>query len=191
MRMHLGQIMVRPQRVGRRASRRQNMAMTFHDECPICNALVSYSTGAELVCPHCGNKLLIGSSDPTGHDISEIDPDVGEGRCGVFHLELHPLGTRVCVVCRKIFSETFECCPALVDLACASYGSNVNGQGPKTKERIAEFLKGNPKVVANTARLRAIQHRHGKLDRTDFAKMRTVLEALGMIALIADIEERK
>jgi len=160
--------------------------MMFDDVCPLCNALVSYSMDAEVVCPHCGNRLLIGSSDPTGHDISEIDPDVEGGGSGAFCLDLHPVGTTVCVICQRVFPDTFECCPALVDLALASHAANVERHGPKTRERIAEFLTSNPKVVANTVRLRAVQHRHGQLDGTVYARMRAVLQSLGLSELIAD-----
>jgi hypothetical protein len=166
------------------------MGMTFYDTCPICNAFLSYSGGTEVDCPHCGNKLLIGSSDPTGHDISEIDPDVLGGASGVFHLDLHPVGTNVCVICRRIFPQTFECCPALVDLALASYMTNNDRHGPNTSERIAEFLRRNSKVVTNTAQLRAIQYRQYDLDGEVYSRIRTTLESLGMAGLLA-VEDRE
>lgn len=167
------------------------MTITFYDPCPLCNALVAYSTSLEIVCPHCGNRLLVGSSDPTGHDISEIDPDVPGGAMGAFHLDLHAVGTNVCVTCRKVFPHTFECCPGLVDLAFESYLANDDRHSPRTKERIAEFFQSNPKVVANTTQLRAVQHRHDDLDEETYAKIRATLESLGMIDLVADFEDRK
>jgi hypothetical protein len=161
------------------------------DPCPICNALVWFSIGPEVVCPHCGNKLLIGSSDPTGHYLAEIDPDLREGRAGVFCLDLHPVGTTVCVRCQQIYPRTFEVCPGLVDLALASLNANTARHGPKTRERIAEFLMHNPKVVANTVQLRAAEYRCGKLDNNAYVTMRTALESLGMIGLLTDPEDSK
>ncbi|MDY3560595.1 hypothetical protein R5W23_001840 [Gemmata sp. JC673] len=169
----------------------ENMAIMFDDECPICNALVSYSTGAEVVCPHCGNNLLISSSDPTGHDLAEIDPALGEGRCGTFCLTIHPVGTTVCVCCQQIYPRTFETCPGLVDLALASLNANTARHGPKTRERITEFLTHNPKVVASTIRLRAAQFRWGKLDSSSYTAIRTALESLGMIGLLTNPEDSK
>ena len=160
------------------------MSMRFHATCPICNALIGYELSGDVVCPHCKTELLVGSSDPTCHDLTEIDPDIGGGSMGVFHVNLHPAGTLVCVACQQIYPDSFECCPKLVDLALMSYGQKTKFHGPKTDERIAKFLRDNERVVTNTVRLRALEAEHGQLDKKTTRLMKSTLKHLGLLNLM-------
>lgn len=162
------------------------MEMQFNALCPICNALILYGSSQDVVCPHCSTRLLVGNSDPTNHSLSEIDPDAGGAAMGVFHLNLHPVGTSVCIACQHIYPNTFECCPYLVDLALISYQNKTREHGPKTDSRIADFLRNNVRVVTNTVRLRAIESKLGKVDKKTFKKFTSTLKTLGMLALLAD-----
>ena len=158
--------------------------MRFHDTCPICNALIGYELAGDVICPHCNTELLVGNSDPTWHDLTEIDPDIGGGALGVFHVNLHPVGTLVCVACQHIYPNTFECCPKLVDLALSSYRQKTKNHGPKTDERIAQFLRENKRVVRNTIRLRALEAEHGQLDKETAKLIKATLKHLDMLHLM-------
>lgn len=163
------------------------MPKRFHDTCPVCNALMAYELPGNVVCPHCSSNLLVGNSDPTFHDLNEIDPDIDGGALGEFHLNLHPEGTQVCVVCQHVFPSTFECCPKLVDLAVTSYRQKTQSHGPRTDDRIAQFLYQNERVVSNTVRLRALEFQHGQLEKETFDIIQSTLEQLDMQSLI-DLE---
>lgn len=168
------------------------MPLTCHDECPLCNALVSYTmTQRRFACPYCGNELLVGSSDPTGHYLSEIDPDISGGAFGVFHLNLHAVGTHVCVICQQIYPQTFECCPQLVDLAFASFDKPKESWTPHTQQRIEAFLRDNQKVVQNTAQLRLIQAKYGEVDSKIANRIRRVLKSLNLLDWIAELDPKK
>jgi hypothetical protein len=114
------------------------------DPCPLCGMMVRYSLGSEVGCPHCGNRLLIGSSDPTGHYLAQIDPDLGYGMCGEFAFELHPVGTTICGSCRRVYPNTLECCPGLVDLALAALNGETEPFGPATHAKLIEFIRQHP-----------------------------------------------
>lgn len=163
------------------------MASPYRDPCPICHAIMSFEIG-EVTCPHCGNALLIGNSDPGGHTLGEIDPDLGGANLGVFSLNLHPPGTQVCVSCTAIYPATFECCPGLVDLAFASYLAATPEHGPRTDERIAAFLRENFRVAENTAQLRALEHRDHRLDRAAYGRIHRTLEELGLLHWVGEFE---
>ena len=164
-------------------------ALIFREQCPVCNALVSYQAGKSIRCPHCQNELLIGCSDPTSHQLFEIDADVGNCMFGVFHLNLHPIGTHVCVTCQEIYPVSFECCPQLIDLAFAAYNEPTEDWGPETQQRITDFLISHPIVVANTAKLRILQSRKRKRDPNVGQKIEKTLQELGLSSLVEEITD--
>lgn len=133
--------------------------MQMENVCPMCHALVlwEFSETEPIVCEFCKNVLKTGFSDPTGHWLREIDPDIGGGAFGACHIDLIPPGTEMCVKCRNVYPKAFECCPRLVDLALAEYGQSGSDHGPRTQERIVEFLTSRPIVVENTIKLRLME----------------------------------
>ena len=167
------------------------MTIELHDTCPMCNALVTYSLFAEssIVCPFCKNQLATGSSDPTGHHIYQIDSDIDGGAFGVFHSHLIPHGTKVCVQCQQIYPEVFECCPRLVDLALAEYGHAGPTWGPKTHDRIVEFLTSNRVAVENTVKLRLIQSQYDDLDSEVADQIRFAVKSIGLPYQISEPDD--
>ncbi len=161
----------------------------FREPCPICHALIAYESGSDVRCDQCGNCLLVANSDPTGHDLNEIDPEVPGGGFGVFHLKLHPKGTQVCVLCQQIYPSKFECCPNLVDVAFAAYNVPADNWGPNTQVRIAEFLRSNKMAVANTAQLRIWQSRHWERPRDVGDRLIRLLKELGLSSVIEEIAD--
>lgn len=176
--------MVEPPAREARPDNNENFAMDG-DPCPLCGMLVRYSLGSEEVgCSHCGNRLLIGSSDPTGHYLGQIDPDLGEGWCGEFTIELHPVGTTVCSSCRRIYPNTFECCPGLVDLALATLGGIGESFGPTTYACLVAFIRQHPKAVAGTVEVLVTRHARGELAAEKYESMRAALEPLELSDLL-------
>lgn len=167
------------------------MSIDLHDSCPMCNALITFpmSGSNPIVCPFCKNPLITGSSDPTGHDIYEIDPDIEGGAFGVFHIHLIPPGTTVCVQCKHVYPEVFECCPKLVDLALAEYGHSGPNWGPKTHDRIVEFLKTNRIVVENTIKLRLLQAKYDELDAEIADQIRYCVKSIGLSCEMPDPDD--
>lgn len=147
----------------------------------MCNALITSTFSGRLTCPYCKNQLETGSSDPTGHHLYEIDPDIEGGAFGVFHLHLIPPGTTVCVQCQQVYPKSFECCPRLVDLALAEYGHTGSDWGPNTHKRIVEFLTTNHVVVENTVRLRLLQAECGDIDSEVADQIKFCANGIGLL----------
>jgi uncharacterized protein YbaR (Trm112 family) len=157
------------------------MTIELHDPCPMCNALLTYSSSAgSIVCPYCRNQLETGSSDPTGHHLYEIDPDIPGGALGEFQLHLIPPGTAVCCQCQQVYPKSFESCPKLVDLALAEFGHPNPDWGPNTQERIVEFLISKPFVVENTIKLRLLEAKCGKLKTKVTDQIRYCVQSIGL-----------
>lgn len=179
------------ERYAKQQRRQYRMSIEMHDACPLCNALITFSMSGStpIVCPFCKNQLVTGSSDPTGHHIYEIDPDINGGAFGVFHIHLIPPGTTVCVQCQQVYPEVFECCPKLVDLALAEYGHTSPNWSPKTHDRIVEFLKTNRTVVENTVQLRLLQARYGDLEPELADQIRFCVKSIGLLCEIPELED--
>jgi hypothetical protein len=153
----------------------------WHDTCPICNALITYDwSGLPVVCPFCQNPLSSGTTDPSFHHLGEIDRDVEGGGIGEICTRIIPPGTKICVQCTQIYPKQFECCPKLIDLALAAFGHPTSEWSPKTRDRIVDFLKGNPVVVENTIRLRLLQAMGCKLDEEVAGQIAFCVKTIGL-----------
>lgn len=155
----------------------------------MCNALITWTTPGPVVCPLCHNALETGTSDPTGHWLSEIDPDLKGGGFGACHVHLIPPGTKVCAQCRHVYPKIFECCPKLVDLALAEYGHAAPDWGPKTRDRIVEFLKKRPVVVENTIKLRLLQAEDEELDSEIADQIRFYAKSVGLPYVVSETND--
>jgi len=166
------------------------MTFELRNTCPMCNALITWTMSGTIACPYCKNELQIGDSDPTGHHLYEIDPDIRGGAFGAFCFHLIPPGTTVCVRCRQIYPKVFECCPKLVDLALAEYGHTGVDWSPNTHNRIVEFLTTNPVVVENTVKLRLLQAEYEDLDSEAAEQIKFCVKSIGLPIAFTDTENR-
>lgn len=158
------------------------MTIEFHDTCPMCNSLLTLPLPIPQTteCLYCKDRLEIGYSDPTGHHIYEIDPDISGGAMGALHFHLLPIGTTVCTQCKQVYPKTFECCPKLVDLALQVYGHADPTLGPNTHKRISEFLTTKPVVVENTIKLRLWQAKNDDLESDVAEQIEFCAKSLGL-----------
>lgn len=163
-----------------------------HDACPVCKALVLYSSRSKATCPHCSARLLVTLTDPTFHQLSQIDPEIRGGAFGILCQRLHPVGTQMCHICQQIFPSNFECCPKLIDVAFKAFNNPQNFWGPNTALRITEFLQSHPIAVEHTAQLRLIEiTSDDDEDNFEFAiRIRDCLNDIGMEYVVERIMDQ-
>ncbi len=163
-----------------------------YDACPVCAALIMYTSKSAVTCPPCTASLLVAHTDPTYHDLSEIDPEVSGGAYGALQQRLHPVGTEMCVKCEQIYPATFECCPKLIDVAFEAYNNPQDFWRSNTPLRIREFLQANPIVVEYTAQLRLLDIEFDDCeDRSETAgRIRDCLNSIGMGCVVEAIMDK-
>lgn len=127
--------------------------VVFSSICPACGAIIEYGVAQlQVSCPHCGNGLLVSSCDPARHGKQEIDPHYKDLASGVFQLRLHPVGTRLCVQCGRVYPKSFSCCPNLMELAISMFSLSKTELGPRTKRRLRAFVKTHLEVFVDYVR---------------------------------------
>lgn len=163
-----------------------------YDACPVCKALVSYTSRSNVTCPHCSARLLVTHTERTFHHLGQIDPEVRGSALGILYQRLHPVGTQMCVNCEQIYPAKFECCPRLIDVAFRAFNNPEDCWRPNTALRISEFLKSHPIAVENTAQLRLIDiTSDDDEDQFEYAvKIRDCLNSIGMAYVVEAIMDQ-